>query len=82
MVRVTNLSPPLYYSLAVDLFPRGELVKEEKLRTKNDKRSRWGKQNRLRLNCLEGRHEKNHINWFDDILSMESSAKQKKELIN
>lgn len=22
---------------------------------------------------------KNHINWFDDILSIESSAKQKKE---
>lgn len=42
-----------------------------------------------RLNGLEGKlkgrvreNEENHSNWFDDILSIESSVKQEKELIN
>lgn len=32
--------------------------------------------------ALSQARKKSYINWFDDILSIESSVKEKKELIN
>lgn len=41
-----------------------------------------GKAKPVHVKSFEKKARKNHINWFDDILSIESSANLKKELIN